>query len=77
MPLGIPRKNSPPPEKHLRALHLSPRQADRRTSFGALPHFDKTPRSAARGPAVTPAVAAPSFRSGLTPESAAGRIVQP
>ena len=76
MPLGIPRKN-PPPEKHLLALHLSPRQADRRTPFGALPHFDKTPRSAARGPAVTPAVAAPSFRSDLAPESATGRSVQP
>lgn len=75
------RAKTPPPEKLLRALHLalhlSPRQADRRTPFGALPHFDKTPRSAARGPAVTPAVAAPSFRSDLAPESAAGRIVQP
>ena len=59
------RAKTPPPEKHLRALHLSPRQADRRTSFGALPHFDKTPRSAARGPAVTPAVAAPPFRFDL------------
>ena len=75
------RAKNPPPEKLLRALHLalhlSPRQADRRTPFGALPHFDKTPRSAARGPAVTPAVAAPSFRSDLAPESATDRSVQP
>lgn len=76
MPLGIPRKNSPARKTPPRSPPLAT-AADRRTSFGALPHFDKTPRSAARGPAVTPAVAAPSFRSDLAPESAAGRIVQP
>ena len=67
----LPRQKTPPRSPPLAAA------ANRRTPFGALPHFDKTPRSAARGPAVTPAVAAPSFRSDLAPESAAGRIVQP
>ena len=76
MPLGIPRKNSPVRKTSPRSPPLAT-AANRRTPFGALPHFDKTPRSAARGPAVTPAVAAPSFRSDLAPESAAGRIVQP
>ena len=76
MPLGIPRKNSPVRKTPPRSPPLAT-AANRRTPFGALPPLDKTPRSAARGPAVTPAVAAPSFRSDLVPESAADHSAQP
>ena len=55
----LPRQKTPPRSPPLAAA------ANRRTPFGALPHFDKTPRSAARGPAVTPAVAAPPFHFDL------------
>ena len=73
MPRASQRRNSPPRPKTIFALPASRRGKPSGTRPFAPWHFDETPGSAARSPAVTPAVTVPPFRSGVVPESTAGR----